>query len=79
MCLTMPGKVVAINGGFATVDYGEQGSRENVNVSLVDVKPGSFVLVQGGFAIKVLTEKEARESLEAWKIIRQELDSGEIM
>ena len=79
MCLTLPGKVVAINGGFATVDYGEQGSRENVNVSLVDVKPGSFVLVQGGFAIKVLTEKETHESLEAWKIIRQELDAGEIM
>ena len=79
MCLTLPGKVVAINGGFATVDYGEQGSMENVNISLVDVKPGNFVLVQGGFAIKVLTEKEVHESLEAWKIIRQELDAGEIM
>ena len=79
MCLTVPGKVVVVSEGFATVDYGEQGSRENVNISLVDVKPGSFVLVQGGFAIKVLTETEARESLEAWKIIRQELDSGEIM
>jgi len=79
MCLTLPGKVVAVSEGFATVDYGEQGTRQNVNVSLVDAKPGSFVLVQGGFAIKVLTEKEAHESLEAWKIIRQELDSGEIM
>ena len=79
MCLTLPGKVIAVSEGFATVDYGEQGIRQNVNVSLIDVKPGSFVLVQGGFAIKVLTEKEARESLEAWKIIRQELDAGEIM
>ncbi len=79
MCLTLPGRVVAVSEGFATVDYGEQGTRQDINVSLIDVKPGNYVLVQGGFAIKVLTEKEAHESLEAWKIIREELDSGEMM
>ncbi len=76
MCLTLPGKVVALEGSFATVDYGDYGTRENVNVSMVDARLGSFVLVQGGFAIKVLSQKEARESLEAWEIVREEMNSG---
>ncbi len=75
MCLTLPGKVVALEGSFATVDYGDYGTRENVNVSMIDARLGSFVLVQGGFAIKVLSQKEAHESLEAWEIIREEMNS----
>lgn len=71
MCLTFPGKVVAISGESATVDYGPDGVRNNVNVSLVSVRIGDYVLVQGGFAIKVLMETEAEEALEAWKIIRE--------
>jgi hydrogenase assembly chaperone HypC/HupF len=71
VCLTFPGKVVAMNGVSATVDYGPDGVRNNVNVSLVSVQIGDYVLVQGGFAIKVLMEKEAEEALEAWKIIRE--------
>ncbi len=78
MCLTLPGKILALDGRFATVDYGEYGTRENVNVSLVEAKIGNFVLVQGGFAIRILTEKEAQESLRAWEIIREELGAGGI-
>jgi hydrogenase expression/formation protein HypC len=59
MCLTFPGKVVAVKGEYAIVDYGEDGVRDNVNVSLVDALVGSYVLVQGGFAIKVLSKEEA--------------------
>lgn len=71
MCLTFPGKVVAISGESASVDYGPNGVRDNVNVSLVDVKLGNYVLVQGGFAIRVLSNREAEEALEAWRIIRE--------
>ena len=71
MCLSFPGKVVAKSGESATVDYGPDGVRNNVNISLVSVKVGDYVLVQGGFAIKVLMEREAEEALEAWKIIRE--------
>jgi hydrogenase assembly chaperone HypC/HupF len=60
-----------MSGEAATVDYGPDGVRNNVNVSLVSVRIGDYVLVQGGFAIKVLMEKEAGEALEAWKIIRE--------
>ncbi len=71
MCLTFPGKVVAISGDSASVDYGQDGVRDNVNISLVDAKLGNYVLVQGGFAIRVLSVKEAEEALEAWRVIRE--------
>ena len=71
MCLTFPGKVVAISGASASVDYGPDGVRDNVNVSLVDAQIGNYVLVQGGFAIRVLANREAEEALETWKVIRE--------
>lgn len=77
MCLTFPGKVVTITGEAASVDYGPEGIRDNVNISLVDAKVGNYVLVQGGFAIRVLSDREAQESLEAWKLIRElQADEG---
>ena len=74
MCLTIPGRVVGITGGLASVDYGEDGVRNNVNLSLVKATLGDYVLVQGGFAIKLLSRSEANETLELWKTIR-ELDT----
>ena len=67
---------MAINGEFASVDYGQDGIRNNVNISLVKASLGSYVLVQSGFAVKLLSKKEAVEALELWKMIR-ELDSEE--
>ena len=71
MCLTFPGRVVAVKGEYATVDYAEDGVRDNVNISLVDAPVGSYVLVQSGFAIKVLSKEEAEEVLDTWKLIRE--------
>ena len=76
MCLAYPGKVVRIDGELASVDYGPDGIRDNINISLIDVQVGDYVLVQGGFAIRVLTEKEAEESLDTWRMI-QELQEAE--
>jgi len=77
MCLSIPGKIVKVNGKFASVDYGNQGIRENVNNSLVEGGVGDFVLVQGGFAIKILKESEAQEVLDALRIIATEFGSAE--
>ena len=74
MCLTIPGKVVTITGDFASVDYGEDGVRKNINISLVKPRLGDYVLVQSGFAVKLLSESEAVEALDIWKAIR-ELDA----
>jgi hydrogenase assembly chaperone HypC/HupF len=79
MCLSIPGKIIAVNGKFASVDYGNQGVRENVNITLVEGKVGIYVLVQGGFAIKILTESEAQEVIDALKIIETEFGTAEGM
>ncbi len=79
MCLSIPGKIIAVNGKFASVDYGTQGVRENVNITLVEGKVGNYVLVQGGFAIKILTESEAQEVIDALKIIETEFGTAEGM
>ena len=74
MCLTIPGKVVEITGDLASVDYGEDGVRNNINVSLVKAAVGDYVLVQSGFVVKLLSRQEAKETLAIWKTIR-ELDA----
>ena len=68
MCLAIPGKVISIDKKkeYASIDYGD-GTKRNVNVSLVDVKIGEYVLVHAGFAIQVLDEKEANETLELFR------------
>ncbi len=68
MCLAIPGKVISIDKKkeCASIDYGD-GTKRNVNVSLVDVKIGDYVLVHAGFAIQVLDEKEANETLELFR------------
>jgi hydrogenase expression/formation protein HypC len=74
LCLTIPGRIIGVTGDLASVDYGEDGVRKNVNISLVKATLGDYVLVQSGFAVKLLTESEAGEALEMWKVIR-ELDA----
>ncbi|MGC8618654.1 MAG: HypC/HybG/HupF family hydrogenase formation chaperone [Thermoplasmata archaeon] len=65
MCLAIPGKILAINGDHATVDYG--GTRHEANISLVDANVGDYVIVHAGFAIEVLDVIEAEETIEIWK------------
>ena len=75
MCLAIPGKIVEIdkNKEHGIVDYGD-GTKREVNVTLVEVKIGDYVLVHAGFAIEVLDEKEAMETLD---LFREILSSGD--
>jgi hydrogenase expression/formation protein HypC len=75
LCLTIPGKIIAIEGNYATVDYGRDGIRRNINISMVGARIGSYVLVQAGVAIKLLVDEEARQALRTWKMIEEELGS----
>lgn len=66
MCLAVPGKICAIDGDTATVDYG-QGTTRRADVSLVDVEVDDYVIVHAGFAIQVLDEREAEETLQLFR------------
>lgn len=51
MCLAVPGKVICINGVFATIDM--MGFQQEVYISLIeDIKVGEYVLVHAGCAIE---------------------------
>ena len=63
MCLAVPGEVLDVDGGMATVDMA--GVRRRVCVDLLDeVVPGDYVLVHVGFALQIIDVQEARETLE---------------
>jgi hydrogenase expression/formation protein HypC len=65
MCLAIPAKVLEKTGNNAKVDFGD-GTKRDVNISLVDVHLGDYVIVHAGFAIQVLDKKDAEESLKLW-------------
>lgn len=56
MCVAIPGKVVAINGTKATVDF--SGNTVEAQSGLVTVKIGDYVLVHAGCILQVLSDEE---------------------
>lgn len=66
MCLSIPSKVVSVDGEYAEVEFG--GVRKTVGITFVkDVKVGDYLLVHSGFAIEKISEKDALETLECWE------------
>ncbi len=63
MCLGVPGKVVAIDGLNATVDF--FGVRKELRLDIVDepVQVGDYVLNHVGFAIRRIPPEEVQETL----------------
>ena len=63
MCLGVPGKVVAVDGYVATVDF--WGVRRQIRLEIVDepVAPGDYILNHVGFAIRRIPEEDIAETL----------------
>ncbi len=63
MCLGVPGKVVAIDGMNATVDF--FGVKKELRLDIVDepVQVGDYVLNHVGFAIRRIPPEEVQETL----------------
>jgi hydrogenase expression/formation protein HypC len=63
MCLGIPGKVLAIEGLVATVDF--FGVRKELRLDIVDepVTVGDYVLNHVGFAIRRIPPDEVQETL----------------
>jgi hydrogenase expression/formation protein HypC len=63
MCLGVPGRVVDVNGSYATVDF--WGVRRQVCLDLVDqpVAPGDYVLNHVGFAIRRIPHEDIAGTL----------------
>lgn len=69
MCLSIPGKVLSIDGETALVSI--QGNKVEVSLQLLeDVKVEDYVLVHVGFALEKINDEEAHEMLAVLKELK---------
>lgn len=69
MCVALPGRVVAVNGTKATVDF--SGNTVKAEAGLVSVHPGEYVLVHAGCILQVLSEEEGDSLTELFQELEE--------
>jgi len=66
MCLSIPAKILSVEGNTAKASVG--GAIVQASLHLVDnVKEGDYILIHSGFALQKISEEEALETI---RIIR---------
>ena len=76
MCLSVPARIIRIDGTRATVDV--RGNETTADVRLIESPQiGDFVLVHAGFAIEKLQPQEAQEILELFENGEEGVDTDE--
>jgi hydrogenase expression/formation protein HypC len=73
MCLSLPAKIIEINGDMADVSVGGTVFKAGLQL-LDDVKPGDYVLLHAGFAIQKINETEAMEMLRLLEEMENSMD-----
>ena len=63
MCLAIPGEVLTVDEGLATVDVGGVEQEVRLDTLSEEVSVGDYLLVHTGFAIQKLSPDEAEETL----------------
>jgi hydrogenase expression/formation protein HypC len=78
MCLGVPGRVVAVHGRSATVDF--WGVRRETRLDVIDepVQPGDYILNHVGFAIRKIPAAEIAETLALYEQLLREAE-GDMM
>lgn len=75
MCLSIPVKVLSVDGDMADVSAG--GAVFKAGLQMLDnVKPGDYVLLHAGFAIQRIDEQEALETIRLLDEIQQSGNTG---
>jgi hydrogenase expression/formation protein HypC len=79
MCLGVPGKIVAIDGLVATVDF--WGVRREVRLEVVDepVQPGDYILNHVGYAIRRIPSSEIDATLALYEELLRRADEDDLM
>jgi hydrogenase expression/formation protein HypC len=79
MCLGVPGKVLAIEGLEATVDF--FGVKKTLRLDIVDepVTVGDYVLNHVGFAIHRIPPEEVGETLALFDQVLREAGAGDLL
>jgi hydrogenase expression/formation protein HypC len=80
MCLGVPGKVIAVDGDVATVDF--WGVRRQIRLEVVDepVSPGDYILNHVGYAIRRIPAGEVEATLALYEeLLRHAGDEPDLM
>jgi hydrogenase expression/formation protein HypC len=66
MCLSIPAKIVSINGNIAEVSAG--GSIFKAGLHMIEnAKVGDYILLHAGFAIQIISKKEADKTIKLFE------------
>jgi hydrogenase expression/formation protein HypC len=66
MCLSVPAKIVSLEGATAVVDVA--GNTREADVTMIeDARVGEWVLLHAGFAIGRYSEEDALKTLALWQ------------
>jgi hydrogenase expression/formation protein HypC len=77
MCLSIPAKIVSIDGNMAEVSAG--GAIFKAGLHLIeDARVGDFILLHAGFAIQKISEKDAAETLRLFADMNDSLNVREV-
>ena len=68
MCLAIPGEIIKIEEGVATVRIAESLRKASLLLLPEEPKIGDYIIVHAGFALNVVDPVEAQESL---RLIRE--------
>ena len=79
MCLGVPGKVLAVDGLNATVDFFGVTKRVRLDVVDAPVSEGDYVLNHVGFAIRRIPEEEIGETLALYEELLAHGPEGDLM
>ena len=79
MCLGVPGRVIAVDGRVAQVDF--FGVRRDTRLDLVDepVEPGDYILNHVGFAIRRIPPHEIEETLALYEQLLRAAGDDDLM
>jgi len=73
MCLSIPVRIVSIDGSMAEVSAGGAIFKAGLHM-IENAKVGDYILLHAGFAIQKISEKEAEETLSLFEEMNTSLD-----
>lgn len=73
MCLSIPARIVSVNGSMAEVSAG--GTIFKAGLQMIEnAKVGDYILLHAGFAIQKISESDAEETLKLLKEMKDSLN-----
>jgi hydrogenase expression/formation protein HypC len=73
MCLSIPAKIISIDGNMAEVSAGGAIFRAGLQM-IEDARVGDYILLHAGFAIQKINEKEAEETIRLFEEMNNSLN-----